>query len=74
MPFFRVASFLQRVLLADALISGATGLVLLLGASFLAGLLELPEALLRSAGLLLRVGDDPAGTGSHPCRTDACPA
>ena len=53
MSFFRVATFLQRVLLADAVISGATGLLLLLGASFLAGLLELPEVLLRSAGLLL---------------------
>lgn len=35
--------FLRRALLADALVSGATGLLLLLGAGLLAGLLELPE-------------------------------
>jgi uncharacterized membrane protein YoaK (UPF0700 family) len=34
-------------------LTGATGLLLLLGAPFLAGLLELPEVLLRSAGLVL---------------------
>jgi hypothetical protein len=45
--------FLRQALLADALITGATGLLLLLGAGILAGLLELPAALLRYAGLAL---------------------
>src|SRR5688572_29205124 len=47
------STFLKRVLLADAVVSGATGLLLFVGASFLADLLELPEALLRPAGLFL---------------------
>lgn len=51
--FARTSSFLRQVLWADALISGATGLLLLLGASFLAGLLDLPIELLRTAGLVL---------------------
>ena len=46
-------SFLRRALLADAHISGVTGLMMFGGASFLAGFLLLPEALLRSAGLVL---------------------
>ena len=45
--------FLRRVLLADALISGAAGLLMAVGAGFLAILLNLPEALLREAGLVL---------------------
>lgn len=44
---------LRQALLADALVSGATGLLLALGAGFLAGFLGLPEALLRYAGLIL---------------------
>jgi hypothetical protein len=49
----RLSPFLQRALLADALISGATGLLMFLGAGFLTGLLALPEPLLRYAGLAL---------------------
>ncbi len=45
--------FLRRALLADALISGATGVLLLALAPFLAGLFGLPEGLLRWAGLTL---------------------
>jgi len=48
-----LSPFLRRVLLADALISGATGLVMAVGAGFLASLLNLPTALLREAGLAL---------------------
>lgn len=44
---------LRQALLADAVISGAAGPLMLLGAGFLAGLLGLPEALLRYAGLAL---------------------
>jgi hypothetical protein len=49
----RPAPFLRQVLLLDAVVSGATGLLLLLGAGFLTGLLALPVELLRTAGLLL---------------------
>ena len=45
--------FLRRALLADAGVSGATGLLMLLGADVLAGLLGLPTALLRTAGVAL---------------------
>jgi hypothetical protein len=45
--------FLRYVLYADALASGATGALMILGASFLAGLLALPGALLFEAGLIL---------------------
>jgi hypothetical protein len=48
-----LSPFLRRVLLADALVSGATGLLLFIGANFLAELLQLPAALLRPAGLFL---------------------
>lgn len=51
--FARPSSFLRQALLADAVISGAMGLLLLLGAGFLAGLLDLPMELLRTAGLVL---------------------
>lgn len=44
---------LRRALLADAAISGATGLLMLGGAHFLDGLLDLPAPLLRGAGLFL---------------------
>jgi len=47
------SNFLKSALLADAIVSGATGLLLFLGAEFLAGLLQLPETLLRPAGLFL---------------------
>jgi hypothetical protein len=49
----RPSPLLRQALLADAVLSGATGLLMLLGAGFLAGLLDLPEALLRYAGLAL---------------------
>ena len=63
--------FLRRALLADAVVSGATGLLMALGASFLSGLLNLPEALLRYAGLFLLpyaafVGY--VGMQTHPAR------
>lgn len=44
---------LRRALLADALVSGATGLLMAGGVPLLAGLLALPEPLLRYAGLAL---------------------
>jgi hypothetical protein len=53
MSYTGVSSFLRRVLIADGAISGATGLLMLLGADFLGGLLGLPTALLRYAGLSL---------------------
>jgi hypothetical protein len=45
--------FLQRVLRTDALISGTTGVAMLFGATMLEGLLGLPVALSRGAGLAL---------------------
>lgn len=45
--------FLSRVLMADALVSGAAGLVMILGAPLLAPLLNLPTALLQVAGFSL---------------------
>ncbi len=45
--------FLSRVLMADALVSGAAGVVMIVGGSFLAPLLNLPAALLQIAGLSL---------------------
>ena len=47
------SSFLRRVLLADAAISGVTGLVLALDAGGLEGMLGAPAAFLRYAGLSL---------------------
>ena len=47
------SSLLRRVLLTDALVSGATGLLMLSGATLLTRLLALPEPLLRYAGLVL---------------------
>lgn len=44
---------LRRFLLADAAISGATGVLMLAGAGVLAAWLGLPEALMRWAGLVL---------------------
>jgi hypothetical protein len=46
-------SFLRNVLLLDAAASGATGLLLIAGAGLLDGLLGLPVALMREAGLIL---------------------
>lgn len=47
------SQFLSRVLMADALVSGAAGLVMILGATLLAPLLNLPAALLQIAGFAL---------------------
>jgi hypothetical protein len=44
---------LRRALLADAIFSGASALLLSLGAGALAPLLDLPQALLRETGLFL---------------------
>jgi hypothetical protein len=44
---------LRRLLLADAVISGVTGLVMLLGAGTLHTLLDLPTGLIRYSGLVL---------------------
>ncbi|WP_437554601.1 hypothetical protein WME97_21870 [Sorangium sp. So ce367] len=53
MSFVISARFLRRVLLADAALSGATGLLMLAAAAPLAGLTGLPEALFRWAGASL---------------------
>ena len=45
--------FLRRALLADAIFSGVSALVLTLGAGMLASLLSLPDALLLETGLFL---------------------
>jgi hypothetical protein len=45
--------FLRRALLADAIFSGMSAVLLTLGAGALASLLGLPEALLRETGLFL---------------------
>lgn len=44
---------LRFALLGDAIASGATGLIMIAGADLLTGLLGLPVALMRGAGLLL---------------------
>ena len=44
---------LRFALLADAVASGATGLMMIAGADLLTGLLGLPVALMREAGVLL---------------------
>jgi hypothetical protein len=46
-------TFLRRALALDAVASGATALLVIAAASPLEGLLGLPEALLRGAGLVL---------------------
>ena len=53
MSYPRTNPFLRNALIADAVVSGATGLLMIAGASFLADLLNLPFALLREAGLIL---------------------
>jgi len=47
------STFLHRALMLDAAASGATGLLVVVGAGLLEGLLGLPAALLRGAGLVL---------------------
>jgi hypothetical protein len=49
----RPSILLRRALLADAIFSGASALLLSLGAGALAPLLDLPQALLRETGLFL---------------------
>lgn len=53
MSILRSSSFLRQVIVADAVISGTTGVALFAGARLLAPLLGLPEGLLRYAGLSL---------------------
>ena len=53
MSFAIPSNILRLALIADAVASGATGLLMLVGAGFLAGLLGLPLELLRYAGLAL---------------------
>jgi hypothetical protein len=47
------STFLRRAIQADAIFSGASALLLTVGAGALAPLLDLPEALLRETGLFL---------------------
>lgn len=53
MPRANPPVFLRRVLVADAVISGATGVLLWLAAAAIEPLTGLPTGLLRPAGLLL---------------------
>lgn len=46
-------SFLRYVLIADAIASGATGALMILGAGFLSGLLTIPAGLIFESGLIL---------------------
>lgn len=48
---FATSSFLRRALAADAVLSGATGAVMIVAADVVAGLLDIPTALLRYAGV-----------------------
>jgi hypothetical protein len=52
-PLATTSGFLRTVLVADALVSGATGLLMLAGAALLEPLLQIPATLLRGAGLAL---------------------
>jgi hypothetical protein len=49
----KVTDFLRRALYADAAISGATGLLMMLGAGLLKDILGVPDSLLYYAGLSL---------------------
>jgi hypothetical protein len=53
MSMLRENTFLRRALLLDAAASGAAALLLLFGGALIAGLLGLPEALLRGGGAVL---------------------
>jgi hypothetical protein len=53
MTTIQVSTFLRRVLLLDAVSSGAMGVLLLTCSGLLSGLLSLPAALLNEAGLVL---------------------
>jgi hypothetical protein len=47
------SQFLRRVLLADGAVSGAAGVVMIVGGGFLAPITNLPQPLLTYAGVLL---------------------
>lgn len=53
MSYDQSPTFLRRALMLDALASGATGLLMFAGAGLVEGLLGLPAALLRGAGMVL---------------------
>ena len=53
MPFVHPSPLLRQALLADAATSAACGLLMVLGAGFLAELLRIPSPLLLYAGLAL---------------------
>jgi hypothetical protein len=53
MSYAQSNTFLRYALLADAVASGATGLLLIAGAGVLESLLNIPLALSREAGLVL---------------------
>ena len=53
MTYAQSSSFLRRVLLIDAVISGATGVMLIAGADLLQDWLAVPAMLARGAGLSL---------------------
>ena len=53
MPMLHPSPLLRQALLSDAVTSAACGLLMLLGAGPLSGLLGLPEMLLRLAGAVL---------------------
>jgi len=53
MPMVHPSPLLRQALLSDAVTSAACGLLMLLGAGPLSGLLGLPEMLLRLAGAVL---------------------
>ena len=50
---FQSTRFLRYALIGDAVASGATGLLMAAGAGILTGLLNLPEELMRYAGMFL---------------------
>ena len=52
-PLATTGAFLRTVLLADALVSGATGVLMALAAGVLEPILQVPASLLRGAGLVL---------------------
>jgi len=52
-PLATTGGFLRKALLADALVSGATGVLMALAAGVLEPILQVPASLLRIAGLAL---------------------
>lgn len=52
-PLATTGGFLRNVLLADAVVSGATGVLMALAAGVLEPMLQVPASLLRIAGLAL---------------------